>query len=114
MAKNSPVHQKPRAATARPSPLKNSGRNGPAQFVKPDIYNPMFSKCENTKFTRELDTYGFDENGIGEELLFPIRLNGKPGENQETNLATYLIKFKEFEKNDVKITKVQDKEGFLN
>ena len=69
--------------------------------------------CQNTKFTRELNTYGVDENGIGEELLFPIRLNGKPGENQETNLPTYLIKYKEFEKNDVKITKVQDKEGFL-
>ena len=70
-------------------------------------------KRENTKFTRELNTYGVDENGIGEELLFPIRLNGKPGENQETNLATYLIKYKEFEKNEVKITKLQDKEGFL-
>ena len=52
-------------------------------------------KCEMTKFTRELNTYGVDENGIGEELLFPIRLNSKPGENQETNLATYLIKYKE-------------------
>ena len=69
--------------------------------------------CENTKFTRELNTYGFDENGIGEELLFPIRLNGKPGENQETNLANYLDKYKEFEKTDVKIIKDQDKEGFL-
>ena len=69
--------------------------------------------CENTKFTRELNTYAVDENGIGEELLFPIRLNGEPGENQETNLATYLIKYKEFEKNEVKIIKDQDKEGFL-
>ena len=34
-----------------------------------------WSKRELTKFTRELNTYGFDENGIGEELLFPIRLN---------------------------------------
>ena len=78
-----------------------------------DGKNYLNKKCENTKFTRELNTYGVDENGIGEELLFPIRLNGKPGENQETNLATYLIKYKEFEKNDVKITIVQDKEGFL-
>ena len=78
-----------------------------------DGKNYLNKKCENTKFTRELNTYGVDENGIGEELLFPIRLNGKPGENQETNLATYLIKYKEFEKNDVKITKVQDKEGFF-
>ena len=73
---------------------------------------PLF-KREITKFTRELNTYGVDENGIGEELLFPIRLNGEPGENQETNLATYLIKYKEFEKTDVKITGIQDKEGFL-
>ena len=70
-------------------------------------------KREFTKFTRELNTYGVDENGIGEELLFPIRLNGKPGENQETNLATYLIKYKEFKKAYVKVTNVQDKEGFL-
>ena len=65
------------------------------------------------KFTRELNTYGVDENGIGEELLFPIRLNGKSDGNQETDLATYLVKYKEFEKNYVNITKDQDKEGFL-
>ena len=70
-------------------------------------------KCEITKFTRELNTYGI-ENGTGEELLFPIRLNGEPGENQETTLATYLIKYKEFKKTFVKITKVHDKEGFFN
>ena len=64
------------------------------------------------KFTRELNTYGFDENGFGEELLFPIRLNEKSGGNQETDLATFLIKYKEFEKTDVKITKFQDKERF--
>ena len=29
-----------RARPARPSPLKFAGRNGPAQFVKPEIYNP--------------------------------------------------------------------------
>ena len=71
-----------------------------------------YAQCENTKFTREVNTYGVDENGIGEELLFPIRLNGKPGGYQETNLANYLIKYKEFEKTDVKITRVKDKEGF--
>ena len=84
-------------------------------MVKYTVWNDWHDR-ENTKFTRELNTYGVDENGIGEELLFPIRLNGKPGENQETNLATYLIKYKEFEKlrqNNVKITKVQNKEGFL-
>ena len=81
-------------------------------MVKYTVWNDR-KGCENTKFTRELNTYGVDENGIGEDLLFPIRLNGKPGENQETNLATYLIKYKEFEENVVKITKDQDKEGFL-
>ena len=40
----------------------------------------------------------------GEELLFPIRLNDKSDGNHETNLATYLIKYKEFGKTDVKIT----------
>ena len=83
-------------------------------MVKYTVWNDRrVRERENTKFTREPNTYGVDENGIGEELLFPIRLNGKPGENQETNLATYLIKYKEFEKTDVKITNVQDKEGFL-
>ena len=68
---------------------------------------------ENTKFTRELNTYGVNENGIGEELLFPIRLNDESGENQETTLATYLIKYKEFEKTRVRMTKDQNKERFL-
>ena len=70
-------------------------------------------KCENTKFTRELNSYGFDEKGFGEELLFPIRLNEPSGGNQETDLATYLIKYKEFEKTNVKIMKIDDKEDFL-
>ena len=83
-------------------------------MVKYTVWNDTWLKRENTKFRRELNTYGVDENGMGEELLFPIRLNGKSGENQETNLATYFIKYKEFEKTDVKITKDQDKEGFLN
>ena len=82
-------------------------------MVKYTVWNNNWKKnCENTKFTRELNTYGVGENGIGEELLFPIRLNDKSGGNQETNLATFLIKYKEFEKTDVKITKVQDKERF--
>ena len=67
---------------------------------------------ENTKFTRELNTYGFDGNGIGDELLFPIRLNEPSGGNQETNLATYLVKYMEFEKTSVIIKKVNDKESF--
>ena len=81
-------------------------------MVKYTVWNDRL-KCENTKFTRELNTYGVDKNGIGEELLFPIRLNGKQGENQETYLAYYLIKYKEFEKNVVKIRRFQDEEGFL-
>ena len=31
---------KKRPGTARPSQLENSGRNGQAQLVKPEIYNP--------------------------------------------------------------------------
>lgn len=59
--------------------------------------------CENTKFTRQLNVYG-----IGEELLFPIKLNdGK----YETNLATYLVKTKEFEKTSVKVSKNAEKDG---
>ena len=81
-------------------------------MVKYTVWNKS-DDCENTKFTRELNTYGVDENGIGEELLFPIRLNGKPGENQETNLATYLVRYKEFEKTFVKIIVINGKEGFL-
>ena len=80
-------------------------------MVKYTVWNKEWN-CEITKFRRELNTYGVDENGIGEDLLFPIRLNGKPGGNQETNLATYLIKYKEFEKTYVKITQVKDKDGF--
>ena len=66
------------------------------------------------KFTRELNTYGFDENGFGEELLFPIRLNDKSGGNQETNLATYLVKYREYAKTTIKIAKTDnDKDGFF-
>ena len=67
---------------------------------------------ENAKFTRELNTYGFDDKGIGDELLFPIRLNEPSGGDQETNLATYLVKYKEFRKTCVKIQRDADKEGF--
>ena len=82
-------------------------------MVKYTVWNPELRfQCEITKFTRELNTYGFDEKGMGEELLFPVRLNDETGGNQETSLATYLVKYKEFEKTEVKITKVQDKEGF--
>ena len=80
-------------------------------MVKFTVWNKD-KKFENTKFTRELNTYGFDANRIGEELLFPIRLNERSGVNQETNLATYLVKYMEFEKTSVEIKKVNDKEWF--
>ena len=80
-------------------------------MVKFTVWN-NFLKRENIKFTREVNTYGFDENGIGEELLFPIQLNDSSGGNHETNLATYLVKYKEFRKTCVKIQRDADKEGF--
>ena len=73
--------------------------------------NPLALNPKVT-FTRELNTYGFDENEKGEELLFPIRLNEPSGGNQGTNLATYLLKFMEFEKTSVTIKKVNEKERF--
>ena len=81
------------------------------KMVKFTVLNNR-KNSENVKCTRELNTYGFDGNGIGEELLFPIRLNEPSGGNQETNLATYLVKFMEFEKTCVKIKKNTDKGGF--
>ena len=80
-------------------------------MVKFTVLNNLYDS-ENAKFTRELNTYGFDGYGIGEELLFPIRLNKQSGGNQETNLATYLVKYMEFEKTSVKVKKVNDKEWF--
>ena len=86
-------------------------------MVKFTVWNDKFPghnapNCENTKFTRELNTYGYYENGIGEEFLFPIRLNEPSGGNQETNLATYLVKYMEFEKTSVTIKRDTDKERF--
>ena len=82
-------------------------------MVKFTVWDDI-GKRENTKFTRELNTYGFDGNGIGEELLFPIRLNESSGGNQETNLATYLVKYMEFEKSSIIIKMVNDKVRFEN
>ena len=76
-----------------------------------DRFN-LGKECENTKFSRELNTYGFDVWGFGEKLLFPIKLNEPSGRNQETNLATYLVKFMEFEKTYVKIKNDAGKERF--
>ena len=78
-------------------------------MVKYTVWNED-RKCENQKFTRELDTYGYDASGIGEELLFPIRLNKPSGGNEETNLATYLVKYKDLERTSVKIKKINDSE----
>ena len=64
---------------------------------------------ELTKFSREFNTYG-----VGEELLHPVRMNesfiGPP--QPETNLATYLITFKEFQKSNVEIKKNTNKAWF--
>ena len=67
---------------------------------------------EMTKFSRELNTYG-----AGEELLHPVQMNdssiGQP--QPETNLATYLINFKEFQKSNVEVRKNGNKAWyFLN
>ena len=60
------------------------------------------NSAEITKFSREFNTYG-----VGEELLYPVRMNdsllGQP--QPATNLATYLIKFQEFQKSNVEVTK---------
>ena len=71
-------------------------------MVKYTIWNEKYER-EQTKFTKELNVYG-----IGEELLFPIKLNdGK----SETNLATYLVTTKLFEKTSVKISNTAGKDG---
>ena len=61
---------------------------------------------EMTKFSREFNSYG-----VGEELLYPVQMNdstiGQP--QPETNLATYLINFKEFQKSNVEIKKSGNK-----
>ena len=57
---------------------------------------------EYTKFSREFNTYG-----VGEELLYPVEMNdssiGQP--QPDTNLATYLINFQEFQKSNVEVSK---------
>ena len=57
---------------------------------------------ETSKYTREFNTYG-----VREELLYPIKINDSyPGQPQpDTNLATYLVKLKEFQKSTVEIKK---------
>ena len=66
---------------------------------------------ETSRYTREYNTYGERE-----DLLYPIKMNdsflGKP--QQDANLATYVIKFKEFKGPNVKIEKNGSKVRFLN
>ena len=61
---------------------------------------------EITKFSREFNTYG-----VGEELLHPVQMNDSSiGQQQpETNLATYLINFQEFQKSNVEVWKNENK-----
>ena len=55
-----------------------------------------------TNFSREFNTYG-----VAEELLHPVQINdsfiGQP--QPETNLATYLVNFQEFQKSNVEVMK---------
>ena len=64
---------------------------------------------EISKYSREFNTYG-----VGEELLYPIEMNdsdiGQP--QPDTNLATYLIRFKEFQKSSVEIKKNANTDRF--
>ena len=46
-----------RARPARPSPLKFAGRNGPARFVEPEIYNPVI-KSGPLQFNLEISRGG--------------------------------------------------------
>ena len=66
---------------------------------------------EFTRFSREFNTYG-----VGEELLYPIKMNDSSiGQTQpDTNLATYLINVKEFQRSNVKIKKNGNKAWLLN
>ena len=61
---------------------------------------------EKTRYSREFNTYG-----VGEELLHPIEMNNSSiGQPQpETNLATYLVVFKEFKKSNVEVRKNRNK-----
>ena len=64
---------------------------------------------EISKYSCEFNTYG-----VGEELLYPIEMNDSPlGQPQpDTNLATYLIQLKEFQKSNVEIEKNAGKARF--
>ena len=65
---------------------------------------------ETSMYTHEFNTYG-----VREELLYPIGMNdsslGQP--QPDANLVTYLIKFKEFQKSNVRIEKNGSKVRFF-
>ena len=58
------------------------------------------------KFTRM-----FNEYGMGEDLLFPIRINDSPTGTLETNLGSYLVKVHEFRTTQVQIRVEVNKDG---
>ena len=66
---------------------------------------------ETSRYTREYNTYG-----VREELLYPIKMNDSSlGQQQpDANLATYLIKFKEFRKSNVRIEKNENEVRLSN
>ena len=98
--------------------MTNSNNLNGAFYLLPEIFDPNFCEImvkyiitlengrEITKFSREFNTYG-----VGEELLHPVQMNdsfiGQP--QPETNLATYLINFQEFQKSNVEIKKSGNK-----
>ena len=65
---------------------------------------------ETSKYTQEYNTYD-----VADELLFPIKMNKSylRQPQPDTNLATYLIKFKEFQKSNVNIEKNGSKVRFF-
>ena len=71
-------------------------------------YTVKGAQGDLVKFTRELNVYGVDE-----ELLYPIKLNDCSRGSSETNLATYLVKHKEFQKTSVKVVKSENEDSFL-
>ena len=63
---------------------------------------PVENGREMTRFSREFNTYG-----VGEELLHPVQINDSSivQPQPETNLATYMINFQEFQKSNVEVRK---------
>ena len=67
-------------------------------MVKETHWNEK-ENCYQTRFSKMYNIYGMTE-----DVLFPVTLNVLDGEpSQETNLATYLVKIKEFQTVNVTI-----------